>query len=39
MTTIAVLTGPATRDDLAPHADVVLPDIAHLPAWLGLPGS
>jgi phosphoglycolate phosphatase len=39
MTTIAVLTGPASRDDLAPHADVVLPDIAHLPAWLGLSGA
>lgn len=35
MTTVAVLTGVATRDDLAPHADVVLDDIAALPAWLG----
>ena len=36
MTTIAVLTGLATRADLAPHADVVLDDIAALPAWLGI---
>jgi phosphoglycolate phosphatase len=34
MTTVAVLTGPATGDDLAPYADVVLPDIGHLPDWL-----
>jgi phosphoglycolate phosphatase len=34
MTTVAVLTGIARREDLAPHADVVLPDIGHLPAWL-----
>ncbi|WP_371169082.1 HAD family hydrolase [Aliiroseovarius sp. 2305UL8-7] len=34
MQTIAVLTGLATRDDLAPYADVVLDDIAHIPAWL-----
>ncbi len=31
---VAVLTGPATADDLAPHATVVLPSIADLPAWL-----
>jgi hypothetical protein len=37
MTTVAVLTGLADRDDLAPHADVVLPDIGSLPGWLGLP--
>ena len=37
MTTVAVLTGLAGRADLAPHADVVLEDIAALPAWLGLP--
>ncbi|NNF24631.1 MAG: HAD family hydrolase [Rhodobacteraceae bacterium] len=29
-----VLTGTASADDLAPYADVVLPDIAHLPGWL-----
>ena len=34
MTTIAVLTGPASADKLAHLADVVLPDIGHLPAWL-----
>ena len=27
---IAVLTGPATAEELAPHADLVLPDIGHL---------
>ena len=35
MTTIAVLTGLATRADLEPHADVVLDDISALPDWLG----
>ncbi|WP_457648220.1 HAD family hydrolase [Profundibacter sp.] len=35
MVPVAVLTGVAGRDELAPHADVVLPDIGHLPAWLG----
>lgn len=40
MRTVAVLTGIATRDDLAPHADVVLADIGALPAWLdGLPAA
>lgn len=34
MSTVGVLTGMAGHDDLAPHADVVLPDISHLPAWL-----
>ncbi|QYX57924.1 HAD family hydrolase [Roseovarius sp. SCSIO 43702] len=34
MRTVGVLTGTATRGELAPHADVVLPDIGHLPAWL-----
>lgn len=29
---IAVLSGPATRDDLAPHADYVIDSIADLPA-------
>ncbi|MFV2034880.1 MAG: HAD family hydrolase [Halocynthiibacter sp.] len=33
---VAVLTGPAVEADLAPHADVVLPDIGYLPQWLGL---
>lgn len=34
MMTIGVLTGPATQSDLAPHADLILPDIGHLPEWL-----
>jgi len=34
MTCIAVLTGIARQEALAPYADVVLPDIGHLPAWL-----
>lgn len=34
MRTIGVLTGIATRDELAPHADVVLPDIGAIPDWL-----
>ena len=36
MTAVAVLTGIATEADLGPLADVVLPDIGHLPGWLGL---
>ena len=31
---IGVLTGPATREDLAPWADHILPSIEHLPALL-----
>jgi len=34
MTTIAVLTGIAERATLAPFADVVLPNIGAIPAWL-----
>ncbi|SLN28167.1 HAD family hydrolase [Roseisalinus antarcticus] len=34
MVCVGVLTGLATRADLAPLADVVLPSIAGLPAWL-----
>ncbi|SLN49081.1 Phosphoglycolate phosphatase [Falsiruegeria litorea R37] len=34
MTTIGVLTGMATADDLSPHADVVLPNIGHIAEWL-----
>jgi phosphoglycolate phosphatase len=34
MQRIGVLTGMARYEDLAPHADVVLPDIGHIPAWL-----
>lgn len=35
MRTAGVLTGLATTADLAPFADVVLPDIGALPDWLG----
>lgn len=35
MRRVAVLTGHATAQDLAPHADIVLKTIAELPAWLG----
>jgi phosphoglycolate phosphatase len=39
MRTVAVLTGIARREDLAPHADVVLTDIGAIPGWLsGLSG-
>lgn len=31
---VGVLTGLASADDLAPVADVILPDISHLPDWL-----
>lgn len=34
MATVGVLTGPATADELGAFADVVLPDISHLPAWI-----
>ncbi|WP_380057693.1 HAD family hydrolase [Falsihalocynthiibacter sp. SS001] len=34
MRTVAVLTGIAQEDSLAPLAEVVLPHIGHLPAWL-----
>ena len=34
MQTIGVLTGLAEADELAPLADVVLPDIGHIPDWL-----
>jgi len=34
MRTFGVLTGLATVSELAPFADVVRPDIGHLPAWL-----
>ena len=36
MWTVAVLTGVADHADLAPFADSVMPDIGHLPGWLGL---
>lgn len=34
MRPIAVLTGIARAEDLAPHAEAVLPDIGALPGWL-----
>ncbi len=34
MRTVGVLTGIAGRAELAPLADVVLPDIGHIPGWL-----
>ncbi len=34
MHTLGVLTGIAEAPELAPHADEVLPDIGHIPAWL-----
>lgn len=34
MQTVGVLTGMARLEDLAPYADVVLPDIGHLPDWI-----
>jgi phosphoglycolate phosphatase len=36
MATLAVLTGVAGADDLAPLADALRPDIGHLPGLLGL---
>jgi phosphoglycolate phosphatase len=36
MRTVAVLTGLATRDELAPLADAVIESIGELPVWLGL---
>ncbi len=36
MATIGVLTGLAEAPELAPFADVVLPDIGHIPQWLGV---
>jgi phosphoglycolate phosphatase len=37
--TVAVLTGISGAADLAPLADAVLPDIGHLPDWLGLAAA
>jgi phosphoglycolate phosphatase len=34
MISVGVLTGPASRAELEPDADVVLPDIGHLPDWI-----
>ena len=38
MARVAVLTGIAKREVLAPHADVVLADIGGLPGWLAARG-
>jgi phosphoglycolate phosphatase len=38
MVTVGVLTGLASREELAQLADAVLPDIGALPVWLRLPG-
>jgi phosphoglycolate phosphatase len=38
MRTVGVLTGVASAGDLAPFADVVLPDIGALPHWLRAAG-
>lgn len=38
MHTLGVLTGMAGAEELAPHADAVLPDIGHIPAWLATRG-
>ena len=35
MIPVAVLTGVAGAEDLAPHAAVVLDSVADLPQWLG----
>ena len=39
MRRVGVLTGIAGAADLAPHADVVLPDIGGLPGWLDSLGA
>ena len=39
MKRVAVLTGVAEAAELADHADVVLPDISHLGAWLDTLGQ
>ncbi len=39
MRAVGVLTGLADVDDLAPFAEAVLPDIAHLPQWIAAQKS
>ena len=34
MVCVGVTSGFAAHGDLAPHADVVLPDVSHIPKWL-----
>jgi phosphoglycolate phosphatase len=36
---VGVLSGPIPREQLEPHADVLLPSIAELPDWLCSAGS
>ncbi|WP_276150600.1 MULTISPECIES: HAD family hydrolase [unclassified Sulfitobacter] len=38
MIPVGVLTGIASNADLAPFAEVVLPDIGHLPGWIAAQG-
>ncbi|KMW58241.1 HAD-superfamily hydrolase, subfamily IA, variant 1 family protein [Candidatus Rhodobacter oscarellae] len=38
MRSVAVLTGMAGAEELAPHASAVLPDIGHLPDWIRAQG-
>ncbi len=38
MRTVAVLTGRASEETLAPLATAVLPDIGHLPNWIAVQG-
>ena len=39
MVGIGVLSGPAEPEVLSPHAEVVLPTIADIPAWLAARGA
>ena len=39
MRTVAVLTGLAVREDLEDLADLVLPDVSHLAAWISAQNS
>ena len=39
MRTVAVLTGLAVREDLEDLANLVLPDISHLAAWISAQNS
>ena len=39
MRAVAVLTGLAEADELAPLADALLPDVSHLPAWISAQNS
>ncbi|MEL7092004.1 MAG: HAD family hydrolase [Pseudomonadota bacterium] len=39
MRTVGVLTGMASETDLAPKADIVLPDIGAIPGWLDRIGT